>query len=134
MTPWRKPNKNMKKISVVKHSHEPTETPVIYTDLVSEAGCSGIGVQAWLESRVLEDYQEIETSPQEDTLAVMIFSILDFHVKDKLWDKRMTLLLVRRDSGKIVEVDLAVRRRRNHGKDRYLVRFVAEREFCPDKL
>jgi hypothetical protein len=122
----------MKKISVVTHSQEPPENPIIYIDLVSEAGCYGIGVQAWLESRVFEDYQEIDTLPQEDTLAVMIFSILDFHVKDKLWDKRMTLLLVRRDSGKIVEVDLVVRRRRNHGKDRYLIQFVGEREFCPD--
>lgn len=122
----------MKKISLVTPSHEPTENPLIYIDLVSEAGCSGIGVQAWLESRVLEDYQEIETSPQEDTLAVMIFSILDFHVKDKLWDKRMTLLLARRDSGKIVEVELVMRRLRNHGKDRYLVRLAVEREFFRD--
>ena len=124
----------MKKISVVTQSHEPTENPVIYIDLVSEAGCYGIGVQMWLESRVFEEYQETDTSPQADTLAVMVFAILNFHVGDKLWDNRMTLLLVRRDSGKIVEVDLVVRRRRNHGKDRYLIRFAGEREFCPDKL
>ena len=119
----------MKKISVVTPSPEPTSNPVIYIDLVSEAGSSGIGVQVWLESRVFEDYQETDTSPQADTLAVMVFSVLNFHVGDKRWDNRMTLLLVRRDSGRIVEVDLVVRRRRNHGKNRYLIRFAEEREF-----
>jgi hypothetical protein len=82
-----------------------------------------------LETRVLDAYMEMDPALGHNVVGA-ILSVLGHRValNDVLGDGRMTVCLARRDTNRVVEVDLAVYRRCRIGQEKYLLRFVDERE------
>lgn len=108
-----------------------TQNPPIirYTNLTRGAGLFNIRAGVQLESRVLQDYTEIDPALGHNVVGAVL-SILAHRVllNDILGDSRLTVCLARRDTGQIVEVDLALYRRRRINEETYFLRFVDERE------
>lgn len=100
-----------------------------YVDLGRGAQNFGLRAQVELERRVLEDYVELDPGLGENVAGVVL-SVLSYDVltDGRLGDSRMTICLLRRDSGQPVEVDLGVYRRCHGGQETYVLRFMGERE------
>jgi len=115
---------------IITSIHETTLNPAIhYVDLSREAATFGLRAQVQLERRVLEDYREFDPTPGDD-VAEVVLSVLSYDALrgDMQGDSRVTVYLVRRDSGQMVEVDLSVQRRCQGGGETYFLRFIDERE------
>lgn len=100
-----------------------------YVDLSREAATFGLRAQVQLERRVLEDHCELDPAAG-DNVTGLVLSVLSYDalMGGMLSDSRMTLCLVRRDSGQMVEVDIDVQRRCRNGQNIYFLRFVDEHE------
>src|ERR1039457_1721122 len=119
--------------NIIPSSQEQTSKSAHYTDMSRGAASFGIRVQVQLESRVLEDYQEMYPAAGEGA-ADAVLSLLCYQILlgDTSGDGRMTVCLSQRNSGQAVEVDLAVCRRRCDGRETYFLRFIDERELGLD--
>ena len=119
--------------NIIPSSQEQTSKLVNYADLSRGAASFGIRAEVHLESRVLEDYQEMDPAAG-DGVADAVLSLLCYQILlgDTSGDGRMTVCLSQRDSGQAVEVDLAVCRRCHGGQETYLLRFIDERELGLD--
>ena len=115
--------------NIIPSSQEHTSKPVDYADLSRGATSFGIRAEVHLDSRVLEDYQEMYPAAGEGA-ADAVLSLLCYQILlgDTSGDGRMTVCLSQRNSGQAVEVDLAVCRRRCDGRETYFLRFIDERE------
>lgn len=115
--------------NILTTSQEQTSAPIHYTDLSRGAAIFGIRARVQLESRVLEDYQELDPALGHNVVGA-ILSVLGCRemVGGTLGDSRLSVCLARRESGQTVEVDLGVFRRCHGGQETYFFRFIDERE------
>jgi hypothetical protein len=111
---------------------EPTQEPDDYLDMNNCSGHFGIRARVQLENRVLEEYREVDPNLGYDAIGT-IFSVLSYHqgLGDLLRQDRMTVCLVRRATGRVVEVDFAVNY--NGERDGYCLKFAGERELGSDE-
>ena len=119
--------------NILTTSPEPTSTLIQYTDLSRGAAIFGIRARVQLESRTLEDYQEMDPAMGHNVVGAVL-SVLGCRevMGNTLGDGRMSVCLARRDSGQTVEVDLAIYRRCRGGQETYFLRFIDERELALD--
>ena len=103
-----------------------------YTDLTRGAALCGIRPTVLLETRVLEEFAELDpalgSNPAGIILAVLGFHLINGHAAG---DDRLTVCLVRRRDGRQVEVDLMLLPRRQAGGERIYLRLAGVRAISP---
>jgi hypothetical protein len=118
MTTTASPNTNL---SVIK--------PANVIDISRGAYLFGICPQVYLNLQLVTDYAELDPNLGQNAVGV-ILSVLSHHLatgRAGLGDDAITVCLQRREDGQLVEVDLAVRRRRNQGRECLIVSRAGER-------
>jgi hypothetical protein len=102
---------------------------IIYTDLTREAVHCCIQASVFLESRVLEEFAELDPALGHNVAGV-IFSVLACHLAGGhgAGDDRLTICLTRRSDGRPIELDLMLFRRRQEDGERFYLRVADVRE------
>lgn len=84
-----------------------------YTDLSRGASLNGLRASVFVETRVLEEYAELDSALGQNTAGV-ILAVLGCHLVtgNGIGDDRLSACLIRRKDGQLIEVDLMLLRRR----------------------
>ncbi len=99
------------------------------TDISRGACLFGICPRVYLNLQLVDDYAELDPSLGQNVVGVVL-SVLSHHLATRragLGDDAITVCLQRREDGQLVEVDLAVRRRRKQGRECLMVSRTTER-------
>ena len=104
-------------------------TPVRYTNLSRGATACGLRASVRLDERVLADYKELDPALGQNT-AGSILNLLRYQLEVEPVgnEGRLSLYLARRNTGQVVEVALAIDRRRLEGCETYRLRLAGECE------
>lgn len=100
-----------------------------YTDLTRGAALNGIRASVLLESRVIEEFAELDPALGHNTAGVVLAVLLS-HLAggNGGGDDRLTVCLTRRSDQSAVEVDVMLLRRRQAGSERLYLRMADVRD------